>query len=123
MSQGPYDPAPTATICVRQPGAPLVKMVPVTGLLDTGSPWTYVSRDIAEEQCLPDAGEESVRFADGTTRRFKARWADIRIFGTDVPNVRVLVPDGDDTQVLVGRDVLRRFAVTFDGPNKLWQVV
>lgn len=54
---------------------------------------------------------------------YQGRWADIRIFGEDVERVRVLLFNGDEAQALIGRNVLERFAVVFDGPAKQWYVI
>jgi len=117
--QGEY--IPKATIAVRAPGASLAQASPVCAMLDTGSTSTYVPRDIAEERELPDAGTQLVGTLDDRNVRYPARLADIRVFHQDVDSTRVLV--WDRPEALLGRDVLHRFALIFDGPAKKWRLV
>jgi predicted aspartyl protease len=112
---------PIATITVRAPGAELERASPVEAMLDTGSTWTFVPRDIADEQHLPEDGEQLVGTLEGRDVLYKACVADLRVFHDEVQRARMLIWERD--QALLGRDVLHYFVLTFDGPAKAWRVV
>jgi hypothetical protein len=110
-------PSPWARVRVRRPDGTATDFACEWGLLDTGSTWTYVPDFYEQDLHLIADGTQPVRFADGTEKRVRACVANIALEGRELPrSIRVLLTPL--TRVIVGRDVLDNFSVTFDGVAK-----
>jgi hypothetical protein len=106
---------------IRAPGViHPTRLESVRALLDTGSHWSFVPAWVAKDCQLPPDGSQEVGGLHGGQRPYPACRADLTIFGDRVENVRVLLIQAD--MALIGRDVLARFVLTFDGPAKRWNV-
>jgi hypothetical protein len=84
-------------------------------LLDTGSPITWISREIQVEQQLPVIERRRVPLAVGSVTVDFCR-VDLKVFGREYRQHTVRVGDVS----LLGRDVLADFTLTFNGPKQWW---
>ncbi len=114
MSRFPYDeryepPMPVVGALIGAPGSP--PQVAVPALLDSGADRTVVPAELARVLDLPVVGTIRVEtVAGGRMARLHA--LSVLIEGLVVDVQAVAAAD----ELLVGRDLLRRFVVTLDGP-------
>lgn len=111
----PYDPAfdppaPVLPILVARPHEG--PAVAVRALLDSGADVTIVPTGMPEQLGLPVIGQVAVRVAEGPAETRPLHAARVRLGRREV-HVEVIALG---TEALIGRDLLRRFVVTLDGP-------
>ena len=116
-------PAPVAIITIRNP-ATNDAVTGVTMLLDTGADTTLIPRLILPAlgitaNALKQADYSLVGF-DGT--RIPAYLASVKITFIG-KTLRGDFPLTDADYGIIGRDVLNRFRLVFDGPRQVWEEV
>lgn len=116
MPTVPYDThvdpaAPVLPIAIRPPG--IDRRVALVALVDSGAQRTVVPIEFAESLGLPPVGEVIVRGATGRSTAAVCA-AEIEVDGS-AHLVRAVALG---SQPLVGRDLLNRWLVTLDGPER-----
>jgi hypothetical protein len=115
-------PSPWACVRMRKPGGALTDMGNEWGLLDTGSNWTYVPATWKQDLTLEDEPSQPVMLANDTKATMPACLVALELEGYALPSpLRVLVTPLP--RLLVGRDVLDRFVVRFDGPGQRFRLI
>ena len=84
--------------------------------LDTGATLTVLPRNVVAELGLVADGQVTVRGYDRVQVERPAYFVHLEVEGYSFSDVKVTASPRDD--VLLGRDVLNHFVVTFDGKNR-----
>lgn len=109
-------PAATLPLLVGRPGtSPTMSLV---ALVDTGADSTVLPKSVARRLQLPLIGDVVVRGVGGATRRASIHSALVQVAGVS-ESVEILALG---EEILVGRDLLNRWTVTFRGPEKILEV-
>jgi predicted aspartyl protease len=91
-------------------------------IADTGAAMTCIPKKVIDK-----IGEDKLRYkiltvrgAVGHASQMKSYIVHLRIGKCDFKNMEVIGFDRE--YALIGRDILNRYQITFDGPNLLWEV-
>lgn len=90
-------------------------------LLDTGADGTLVPLPLLKDILAPVLSDTHIRSHWGEWRAVQLFLVDVEINGLILPNVFV-VGDEQDDEIILGRNVLNKLRLTFDGPANLTNV-
>lgn len=116
-----YDPpAPVIEVVFSPPveGAQR-REVPAQALIDSGADGTCIPQRIADELGLQHVDETDVQGITGPRERAPVYAASVRIEGIGKFIVRASAVGGE---VLLGRDIINRWRLLLDGPNKVFDI-
>jgi predicted aspartyl protease len=114
-------PAPQISVRVSSPQQEHLRSE-VEALVDTGAAMTCIPEKIIA-QLDKDCLQYNVRTVTGATGQQENRCSYIvhlHIAECDFRDIEVIALDRD--YALIGRDILNEYELTFDGPNKIWEV-
>lgn len=113
-------PAPVVDVTVLHPiRGP--RRVALRGKLDTGADVTVIpDRVVAQLRVLPH-GQIWTQGYDGALRRRPVYYVRLIIDSVDLPSLRCIATNR--ANVLLGRNVLNRFAATLDGKNLTFDLI
>lgn len=114
----PYDssrrpPAPVLSLRLRGPNTEPV--VVLTALVDTGADITVIPQNLARRLGLPFVRGIRILGVGGFSRHATVHSAEVEVAG--MRDILEVVAFG--SEALVGRDLLNRWVVRFDGPSQL----
>jgi predicted aspartyl protease len=116
-----YFPAfPVLTISLA-PVQERVLVGPLIALIDTGADGTTIPLKYLIDMDIPLDAPVRIRGPWGHSRSVKTFTVDIVINGVRFPNIEV-VGDPLSEDILVGRNILNRFILLLDGPNRATDV-
>ena len=111
-------PAPFALVTVRNPDTrQSITAVPM--LLDTGADVSLVPRPVAETLGAEQGEADGVRLVafDGTVHTATTARLELHFFNKTFRGEFLLM---DDTQGIIGRDILNLISLHLDGPRLTW---
>ena len=88
----------------------------LTALVDTGSTYTWVPRDVLEGLGMAPEREWPFELADGREVRYGVAWIQIRLEGREAPTLVVFGPAG--TEPILGAFTLEGFLLAADPVNE-----
>ncbi len=90
---------------------------PIDALLDTGSDGSLVPTRLLQQVLAPALTDTCIRSHWGEKRNVQLFLVDLELDGLRLPGVFV-VGDEQGDEVILGRDVLNKLRLLFDGPLK-----
>ena len=105
----------------------LLEIPNMRAVIDTGSPWTLVQPDAIANLQLPEVVPKKTAMLHGIGAKSKEEplhAARLTFVGMDLPTIPVEVAPADlrasdkTLDMLIGRDVLERYTLVYDGPTK-----
>ena len=85
-------------------------------LVDTGSTYTWISRDVLAELGINPEREWPFELADGRQVRYPVGWIQIRLEGEEQPTLAVFAPPG--AEPILGAFTLEGFLLAADPVNE-----
>src|SRR5213075_749394 len=89
---------------------------PLLALVDTGSTYTWISRDVLEALGVAPQQQRVFVLADGREAMYGLAWIDIRLAGREQPTIVVFAPAG--AEPIVGVVTLEEFGLAADPVNE-----
>ena len=116
---------PLTKLKIAKPGGDETEFATPSGFLDTGSPCTYIPKEVIEDLGLSPIGRARVTTVAGEARCVHVYAVDITMVGPEFhrrafTGWRVLSTGLD--KAVIGRDILQHFVMIFDGPAQEWRV-
>jgi predicted aspartyl protease len=108
-------PAPVAAVVVIHPVSSVNSGV-MRGKLDTGADLTVIPEALVTQLALSARSHVWARGYDGTLSQRPVYYVRFTLEGHELPAIRCIA--ADRRNVLVGRNVLNRFVINLDGPNR-----
>ncbi len=109
-----YPPMPAVEIHLGYPGEAF-DVGPVVAILDTGADSTLVPQYLLDQLGAPFSDEAQLRSHWGEWRTVSLFTVDIGLEAVRLPAVEV-IGDEQGQEVIVGRNILNRLRMLFDGP-------
>jgi Aspartyl protease len=119
-------PIPVVNICFQNPINSELSMIFDCAILDTGSDITIISYEVVSKlQLRPISSQQSIPFrglgreTQGIPYRIKLRFDDRDYIGSKV----IAVPDDIlNGEAIIGRNILNRYIITFNGPKRVFTI-
>jgi aspartyl protease family protein len=92
------------------------RFMPLQAMVDTGSTYTWVPRDLLSELGVTPEQEWPFELADGRAVRYPVSWIQIRLEGREQPTIVVFAPPG--TEPILGVVTLEEFLLAADPVNE-----
>lgn len=92
------------------------RFVPLRALVDTGSTYTWVPRDVLAELGVTPEQEWPFELADGREVRYPVAWIQIRLEGREAPTLAIFAPRG--AEPILGAFTLEGFLLAADPVNE-----
>ena len=89
---------------------------PLQALVDTGSTYTWVARDVLEALGMEPQQDRPFVLADGRLVRYPMGWVQITLEGVEQPTIVVFAPTGSEP--ILGVVTLEEFGLAADPVNE-----
>jgi len=89
---------------------------PLEALVDTGSTYTWVAREVLEALGVEPQRERPFLLADGRLVQYPMAWVQITLDGTEQPTIVVFAPTGSEP--ILGVVTLEEFGLAVDPVNE-----
>jgi hypothetical protein len=115
-------PAPFAQVTLIRPGADsrLVELFPAQ--LDTAADCTVIPQDLVSQLDLQPTGSKLVQGFAGVIQQRTTFGVSLQFRGHEQRVLLNCIADDAEPYVLIGRDMLNRFRIQFDGPDGVVQI-
>ena len=101
-------------IAVSRRGA--TDFVSLHALVDTGSTYTWIPRDLLDRLGVQPEHEWTFELADGREVRYPVAWIQIRVEGYEAPTLAIFAPAG--AEPILGAFTLEGFLLAADPANR-----
>ena len=92
------------------------RFTPLQALVDTGSTYTWVPRDVLDELGVMPEQEWPFELADGREVRYPVAWIQIRVHEREAPTLAIFAPPG--AEPILGAFTLEGFRLAADPVNE-----
>jgi predicted aspartyl protease len=98
------------------------RLGPFSALVDTGADITFVPNQLLEQLSLWDGEEVNVRSHFGEPKRLRLYLVNVEISDRSLSGLYV-VADEVGNEIILGRDVLGKLSLFFDGPAEITELL